>query len=173
MRSVTSTPTLQPYDESISSREAQERQPSMEANQDATRPIATKTATSQASIPGARQPGRSRRSRPVRDANHVARDSLVDQIMRESAVPIYDRSTSDTPLQRPDEEGEDRDAAAAEAFKQQHFARLEENKKRKPPAPQPGERAKLIPTSHGPKLGGSRSQREKMKAMESARKNKK
>ncbi|KAK5110501.1 hypothetical protein LTR85_001014 [Meristemomyces frigidus] len=113
--------------------------------------------------PNKQQNVRARRPPPARDAGHAARDSLVDQIMKESAVPLYDRSASATPY-RPTG-GTDNDAAVMEAFKAEFLAEMEEHKKRKPPAPPAGTKG-VVPTSNGPKLGGSRSQREKMKAME-------
>ncbi|KAK4545088.1 hypothetical protein LTR36_003639 [Oleoguttula mirabilis] len=105
---------------------------------------------------------RPRRPPPMRDAGNATRDSLVDQIMKESAVPLYDRSTSATPYHA---NGANNDAAVMEAFKADFLAEMEEHKKRKPPAPPAGTKG-VVATSNGPKLGGSRSQREKMKAME-------
>lgn len=120
--------------------------------------------------PSSRQHTGSRRSVLTRDPSGIARDSLVDQIMRESAVPLYDRSTSGTPLFASN--GMDNDAAAAEAFKAQFLVEAEQHKRRKPLAPPAGTKG-AVTTSHGPKLGGSRSQREKMKAAEEAKTGKK
>lgn len=126
------------------------------------------TPTSKLSQADSRPQPRKRRRQAVRNASDIARDSLVDEIMREAAVPLYDKPTSSSIPVGADESGVDRDAAAAEAFKQQYIAQLEEKRKRKvapPPGTTKGPAAK---TSHGPRLGGSRAQRGKMKAMEAA-----
>ena len=100
-----------------------------------------------------------RRQAPVRDQSHVARDSLIDQILNESQVPIYDQSASKATISAGDNKDDvDNDAAAAEAFKAQLLADLEQNRKR----------MRTATASTGPKLGGSRSQREKMRALEEA-----
>ena len=101
-----------------------------------------------------------RRPPPARPETQVARDSMIDQIMRESQVPLYDRSVAQTPPA--DGEYVDHDAATAEAFKSQLLADMELNRRRPPKA--------AATTSTGPKLGGSRSQRERMRAMEESKK---
>ena len=101
-----------------------------------------------------------RRARPSRPETDVARDSMIDQIMGENQVPHYDQIASQA---HDDNEGEDNDAAAEEAFKAQMLADLERNAKRRPP------RITQATTSTGPKLGGSRAQREKMRALEEAK----
>jgi len=126
----------------------------------------TGEATSNTSNSTMRQHAKPRRPRPTRDVSDIARDSLVDQIMRESAVPLYDRSILATPHYAAS--GVDNDAAAAEAFKEQFLAELDEQKRRKPPAPPAGAKG-AAPASNGPKLGGSRAQRERMKAAEAAK----
>lgn len=88
---------------------------------------------------------------------------MVDAIMREGQVPLYDQSNAGT-ASNVDSSDVDKDEAAAEAFKAQFLADLEQRKRRKPPAqPTAGQ------ASSGPKLGGSRSQREKMRALEEAK----
>ncbi|KAK4497934.1 hypothetical protein PRZ48_010590 [Zasmidium cellare] len=114
------------------------------------------------------QPHGSRNRRPrrqphVRDASDVARDAMVDAIMRESQVPLYDQSAPPT-TSNADSSAIDRDEAAAEAFKAEFLADLEQRKRRKPPAPPAAGQV-----ASGPKLGGSRSQREKMRALEEAK----
>lgn len=78
-------------------------------------------------------------------------------------MPLYDQSTSAAPYRAAS--GGDNDAAVMEAFKAEFLAEMEEHKKRKLPKPPAGTKG-VVPTSNGPKLGGSRSQREKMKALE-------
>ena len=106
-----------------------------------------------------------KRRPPQRDQTDVARDSIIDQILHESQVPLYQQPVAHTAVA---DGGEvDNDAATAEAFKAQLIMEMEEHKRRKPP---PGSAAaKGTTTSTGPKLGGSRNQREKMRAMEEAK----
>ncbi|KAK3680712.1 hypothetical protein LTR37_021101 [Vermiconidia calcicola] len=106
-----------------------------------------------------------RRQTPQRGQVDVARDSIIDQIMQESQVPLYERSASNTPAAAGD--AVDNDAATAEAFKAQLLAEMEEQYRRRPPPST--EKSKDAKTSYGPKLGGSRSQREKMRAIEEAK----
>lgn len=113
----------------------------------------------------------SSRRKPTRpDQGTIARSSLVDQIMQESTVPLYDRPIPDMPSYADD--GTDNDEAAAAAFKKQFLADLEARTRRKP-AGHSSAGSKGTSTSTGPKLGGSRSQREKMKAAQEASKNEK
>lgn len=106
------------------------------------------------------------RRRPTRDSEHVARDDLIDQILRESEVPMYDQGSTKAP-NYDDYEG-DHDEAAARAFKAQFLIDMENHKRRKPPPGSAAAKA-TAPVSTGPKLGGSRSMREKMKAIEAAK----
>lgn len=106
------------------------------------------------------------RRHQARDEDSLARDAMVDRILQESEVPLYDRPSS--AAQDASESGIDADEAAAQAFKAEFLANLEEQKRRKPPPPPANSRAApAAPT--GPKLGGSRSQREKMRALEEAK----
>ena len=100
-----------------------------------------------------------RRQPKGRDEADKARDSIIDQIMHESQVPHYDQSA---PQGRPGDEAEDNDAAVAEAFKADLLADLEKQRRR--PA------LKNAGAATGPKLGGSRAQRERMRAIEEAKK---
>lgn len=129
-----------------------------DGQQDTTPAKASNTHTSGQ---GARNPKpRRRRHPPSRSEADIARDSMIDQIMKEGQVPIYDQPDS----QIASSAGEDRDAAAAAAFRAEFLAAAEErNLHRRPPAP-PAAGASL-----GPKLGGSRQQRERMKAAEEAK----
>lgn len=89
---------------------------------------------------------------------------MVDAIMRESQVPLYDQSTNAASSVNTGSAEMDNDEAAAEAFKAQFLEEMEQRKRRKPPAPPAAGQV-----SSGPKLGGSRSQREKMRALEEAK----
>ena len=101
-----------------------------------------------------------RRPPAARDQSDVARDSMIDQLMRESQIPIYDRSISQTPAEGPGDQ--DNDTATAEAFKAQLLADMEQHRRK----PSRMAAAAATGASTGPKLGGSRSQREKMRALE-------
>ena len=98
------------------------------------------------------------RARPEAD---IARDSMIDQILSENQVPHYDRSV--LAVRTNDGEEVDNDTAAAEVFKAQLLADLERNKRRPPLA------KTAASVAMGPKLGGSRSQRERMRAVEEAK----
>ncbi|KAI6792864.1 hypothetical protein KC332_g17299 [Hortaea werneckii] len=113
-----------------------------------------------------RRPARPRRPPAVRDEKDVARDSLVDQILGESTVPHYDRPAASKQPPPPEDDNVDRDAAAAEAFKKRYLASIGVKRKRKVAPPSGATRGATAISTHGPKLGGSRSQRQKMKAME-------
>lgn len=102
-----------------------------------------------------------RRPPPPRPQTDVARDSMIEQIMGDSLVPHYDRSVHGS--RKDGSDGTDNDTAAAEEFKAQLLADLERNKRR-PPL-----QKSTATASTGPKLGGSRSQREKMRALEEAK----
>lgn len=103
-----------------------------------------------------------RRPPPPRPEHDIARDSMIDQLMGENQVPIYDRSMAHSRAHGA--QGVDSDLAAAEEFKSQLLADLERNNKRRPP--------KIAATATtGPKLGGSRAQREKMRALEESKTN--
>nr|POE47921.1 vacuolar import and degradation protein 27 [Quercus suber] len=115
--------------------------------------------------------GKRSRRFPARGEDDIARDALVDQIMRESQVSLYDYSASaqqSSHGMHHANESLDNDTAAAEAFKAQYFAQQEAQHRRRQPPPPASKGATT--TSSGPKLGGSRSQREKMKALEEANK---
>jgi hypothetical protein len=103
-----------------------------------------------------------RRKPPQRDEADVARDSMIDQIMHEAQVPIYEQPAVRAAVE---EDDVDNDAATAEAFKAQLLAEIEVNNRRRLAKAA----SKDTKQSSGPKLGGSRSQREKMKALEEAK----
>ena len=125
------------------------------------------TPTAMRLKPSGRQPRRPRRPPPKRDEGHTARDSLVDQIMAEVTVPHYALPVARMRRLPTTGDDVDNDEAAMEAFKNQFLADSERNKKRKSAAPPTGTKG-VVPTSHGPKLGGSRAQRARMKAAEAA-----
>jgi hypothetical protein len=89
---------------------------------------------------------------------------MVEQVLRESRLDIYDDSaeqrTTNSVGAGLDEDADERMAAE---FRRDFIAAQEDRNVRKPPPPPPG--AKGDPAK-GPKLGGSRSQRAAMRAME-------
>ncbi|KAK3073099.1 hypothetical protein LTR53_005627 [Teratosphaeriaceae sp. CCFEE 6253] len=120
-----------------------------------------------------RQP-RSNRRHPPRGAQDLARDSLIEDLMRESNTgsALFNNPTiaSSTLASTTDEVGAE--DAAAEAFKAQFLQDMEAQNRRRPPAPPPFSKVAQAKgadrTAHGPKLGGSRQQRERMKAAQAA-----
>ncbi|USW55945.1 hypothetical protein Slin15195_G092640 [Septoria linicola] len=110
-----------------------------------------------------------RRQRP-KDASELAREAMIDQILGETQVPMYDQSSSTARVLS--DTGVDNDEAAAEAFKADFLAGLEEQNRRRPAASSTaakGAAKGAAPVPSGPKLGGSRAQREKMRAIEEAK----
>ena len=110
----------------------------------------------------------------------LARASLIDQIMRESNhTPHYTPPTTGTSSANPNstapEEELDPDAAAAAAFKADFLAQAEARNlsRRKPKAAATttsgGAAAAGAAVSSGPKLGGSRAARVRMRAAEEAK----
>lgn len=159
MRSATSTP----LNGTLSQRPTSADDPTNQANTDTNLAIKPNGGTSanqptfdQAQSRSTRVYERptKRRKPPQRDQTDVARDSIIDQIMQESQVPHYQRSGSHTPAN-----DLDNDAATAEAFKAQLIAEMEEANRRRPPTTTIS--TKATNPNHGPKLGGSRSQRAK------------
>ncbi|KXS95065.1 hypothetical protein AC579_2111 [Pseudocercospora musae] len=106
------------------------------------------------------------RRHPKRDENDVVRDDMIDQIFREGQVPMYDQAQSNAAAYTDDDL--DHDEAAARAFKAQFLADMEMKHRRKPP-PSSTTTKRAAHASTGPKLGGSRSMREKMKALEASK----
>ncbi|KAF2718491.1 hypothetical protein K431DRAFT_287644 [Polychaeton citri CBS 116435] len=94
------------------------------------------------------------------------RSSMVDQIMAESLVPLYDKgpasSNASALLQAGTGEGET-DDAVAEAFKRKFLADVEERSLRARVPTMPSSSAAAAGQHKtGPKLGGSRQQRGRM-----------
>lgn len=104
-----------------------------------------------------------------KDPSELAREAMIEQILGESQVPMYDQ-TSSAPGPSAEDDGVDRDEAVAEAFKAEFLANLQERKRRRTAVEKSsgsGKAAASVPS--GPKLGGSRSQREKMRQLEEAK----
>lgn len=116
------------------------------------------------------QPPKHRRGRKNRapSPSSQARASLIDQIMHESNHNPHYNPHYTTPQLAEDDDTADPDAAAAEAFKTQFLAHAEaRNLSRRKPAPKKATgpaAAPAAPNLSGPKLGGSRAARNKMRA---------
>lgn len=170
MRSATSTPNAQ-SSSSITNQAGPTRVSEPGAGQSDNGDAASSTAAAQHTTRRGRPQPRPKRPPFARDASDVARDSLIEDIMKESAVPLYDRSISGTSFFAAGGRADNEDAAA-EAFKQQFLIDMEEQNRRSRPNPAPFSKVAAAKgtdrTSHGPKLGGSRSQRERLKAAQAA-----
>ncbi|KAI9725570.1 MAG: hypothetical protein M1828_003058 [Chrysothrix sp. TS-e1954] len=104
--------------------------------------------------------GKPRRKRWRRGSEDLKRDSLVDAILKETKLGVYDEDTSKDPTTN---DSRDEEAFAAQFEKQ--F--LENDEKRRQPPPPPSKVAKgEDKKAKGPKLGGSRSARAAMHAQE-------
>ena len=118
-----------------------------------------------------RRDGKPWRPRKRRNSDDVKRDKLVEEVMRESKLDIYDE---------PDEEVNNDDQAAddrvAEQFRREFMDAISNRQQRAAKAAQAkksnkGKEADEQP--RGPKLGGSRSARAAMREREEAAKKKK
>ena len=99
------------------------------------------------------------RHRPRRASEDLARDALVEQVLHESKLDAgYMTESSDSE----DEEGvADGDEAFAERFKQGFMDQVAERQAQQQQKTKPPEQ-----TKEGPKLGGSRTARAKMQALQ-------
>jgi hypothetical protein len=106
--------------------------------------------------------------RKRRNSEDVARDALVEQFLHENKIDMYD-TTTPPPKNDKDQIGDDNgngdtDERFAEQFRQEFMDAVAERKtKNKPPLPTKGA---AVVDAKGPKLGGSRSARQKMAQMQ-------
>lgn len=108
------------------------------------------------------------RPRKRRNSEDIARDALVEQLMRENKLDLYDadqlvqQRQAAAELAQEETDGSDADERLAEQFRQEFMdAMAERQQKSKPPTQAKGPGA-VAPEAKGPKLGGSRSARAKM-----------
>lgn len=115
-----------------------------------------------------RRDGKPWRPRKRRNSEDVKRDKLVEEVMRESKLDIYDE---------PDEEVNDDDQAAddriAEQFRREFMDAISSRQQRAAQAKKPAKGKEADEQPRGPKLGGSRSARAAMREREEASKKKK
>lgn len=110
-----------------------------------------------------RRDGRPYGWRKRRNSNDVKRDKLVEEVMRESRLEIYDE---------PDDEGPDDDQAAddriAEQFRREFLDAVSNRKQKTAPDKKPVGGKPVDDAPRGPKLGGSRSARAAMREKQEA-----
>ncbi|KAF4958192.1 hypothetical protein FSARC_11076 [Fusarium sarcochroum] len=112
--------------------------------------------------PRLRRDGKPWRPRNRRDSDALKRDQIVDEILREARLDLYEPP----PEQTSSTAGADQDGAAderlAEEFRQQFLEDVAERQLRKKKAAQPA-RPGTEEVLKGPKLGGSRNVRAQMR----------
>ena len=115
-----------------------------------------------------RRDGKPWRPRKRRNSEDVKRDKLVEEVMRESKLEIYDE---------PDEQVNDDDQAAddriAEQFRREFMDAISSRQKRAAQTKKSAKGKEADDQPRGPKLGGSRSARAAMREKEEAAKKKK
>lgn len=112
------------------------------------------------------KPLRPRKDRARRSSFDMARDAMVEQVLRESRLDIYEEPKSQPPnMGGTTNAGEDEEAdeRMADEFRRNFIAAMEERSQRRPPQLPPGGKNEAV---KGPKLGGSRQQRAAMRALE-------
>ena len=101
--------------------------------------------------------------RKRRNSNDVKRDKLVEEVMREARLEIYDE---------PDDEGHSDDQAAddriAEQFRREFLDAVSNRKQKTAPEKKPVGGKPVDDVPKGPKLGGSRSARAAMREKQEA-----
>ena len=99
--------------------------------------------------------------RKRRNSEDVKRDKLVEEVMRESRLEIYDE---------PEDEGDNDDQAAddrlAEQFRREFMDAVSSRKQKASQAAKPAKGKVVDDRPKGPKLGGSRSARAAMREKE-------
>ena len=115
-----------------------------------------------------RRDGKPWRPRKRRNSQDVKRDKIVEEVMRESKLDIYDE---------PDEEVNNDDQAAddriAEQFRRDYMDAVSSRQQKSAQAKKPAKGKEVDDQPRGPKLGGSRSARAAMREREEAAKKKK
>ncbi|KAM0353528.1 hypothetical protein ACHAPU_001540 [Fusarium lateritium] len=113
--------------------------------------------------PRLRRDGKPWRPRNRRDSDALKRDQIVDEILREARLDLYEP----TPEQTSSTAGADQDGAAderlAEEFRQQFLEDVAERQLRKKKAANQAARPGTEEVLKGPKLGGSRNARAQMR----------
>ncbi|KAI4124681.1 MAG: hypothetical protein LQ338_004681 [Usnochroma carphineum] len=105
-----------------------------------------------------RKDGKPWRGRRRRNSNDVKRDKLVEEVMKESRLEIYDEPEMELP--NDDQAADDR---IAEQFRREFMDAISSRRQRTANATKKDPRAKVDDKPKGPKLGGSRSARAAMR----------
>ncbi|KAF2445509.1 hypothetical protein P171DRAFT_266622 [Karstenula rhodostoma CBS 690.94] len=109
--------------------------------------------------------GKPRRQPKRRNSEDIRRDAMVEAVLREAKLDYFDSAPPDPSTSTTKTNN---DEALVEQFRQEFLDSIQERQQRKPAAPVRGEKE----APKGPKLGGSRSARAKMHALEEVAKNK-
>ncbi|KAI4206557.1 MAG: hypothetical protein LQ346_001047 [Caloplaca aetnensis] len=105
-----------------------------------------------------RRDGKPWRGRRRRNSDDVKRDKMVDEVMKESRLEIYDEPDVDMP--NDDQAADDR---IAEQFRREFMDAISSRRQRAAQTTKKDPRAKEDDKPKGPKLGGSRSARAAMR----------
>lgn len=109
------------------------------------------------------------RPRKRRNSEDIARDALVEQVLRENKIDLYDSDGLGAAVAKEAgkiaEENGEADERFAEQFRQQFFDAIAERHHRHKSSNQSNKKGAAPTESKGPKLGGSRSARAKMAQM--------
>jgi hypothetical protein len=102
------------------------------------------------------------RPRKRRNSEDIARDALVEQVLHERRLDLYEKDPeTGKGIGRPDAH-DDTDERLAEQFQQEYMDAMAQRQQRNKPAAQTKVAGGAAPESKGPRLGGSRSARAKM-----------
>ncbi|KAL8850733.1 MAG: hypothetical protein Q9221_004301 [Calogaya cf. arnoldii] len=105
-----------------------------------------------------RRDGKPWRGRRRRNSDDVKRDKLVEEVMRESRLDIYDE-----PEEEPPHDDQAADDRIAEQFRREFMDAISSRRQKAAQTAKKGPGAKVDDKPKGPKLGGSRSARAAMR----------
>lgn len=108
-----------------------------------------------------RRDGKPWRGRRRRNSDDVKRDKLVEEVMKESRLEIYDELEADLP--NDDQAADDR---IAEQFRREFMDAISSRRQKTAQTNKKGPGAKVDDKPKGPKLGGSRSARAAMRELQ-------
>ena len=121
-----------------------------------------------------RKDGKPWRPRKRRNSEDVKRDRLVEEVMRESKLDIYDEPDEDVNNNNDDDDDDQAaDDRVAEQFRREFLDAISNRRRRAAQARKSAKRKEADVQPRGPKLGGSRSARAAMREREEAAKKKK
>ena len=103
--------------------------------------------------------------RKRRNSDDIKRDKIVEEVMRESRLEIYDEPADDNEGPNDDQAADDR---IAEQFRREFLDAVSNRKQKQVQDKKPGRGEKVDEQPKGPKLGGSRSARAAMREKQEA-----